>query len=184
MDKKQKQRLRFYRKARRRANKVLAKRHELEHEKQVHEMRKETSQELKNRYTLELTTIAQESGILPMAELAALQCGGLLTQDVNYYIYYGPATSSLQQTAEIAQHGELRASYMALRITWGESETVNEVEIRVHKNGLITFHNSYLPLFRFVWRRNHQLLQKMLTSALEHPRQRTAPVKSGAQISK
>lgn len=180
MDKKQKKQLRFYLKARRRADKVLAKRRELEREKQVHEMRKETNQELKTRYTLELTTIAQESGILPMAELAALQCGGMLLQEVSYYVYYGLATSSLQQTAEIAENGELRASYLALRITWGEPEPSNEVEIRVHKNGLITFHNSYLPLFRFVWRRNPQLLQKMLTSALEHPRQHTGPIKTGA----
>ncbi len=179
MDKKQKEQLRILLKARRRANKVLAKRHELEREKQVYQARKETNEELKNRYILELTTIAQESGILPMAELAALQCGGLLTQDVSYYIYYGLATSSLQQTAEIAEHGELRATYLALRITWGEPECMNEVEIRVHKNGLVTFHNSYLPLFRVVWQRYPQLLQKMLTSALEHPRQRTAPVKNG-----
>lgn len=180
MNRKQKEELQLLLKARRRADRVLAKRRQAEQEKLAHKMRREASQELMQKYTRELTALAQKSGILGLAETAALQLGASLTQEVSYHVYYGMATSSLQQTFEIAERGELRASYLALRILWGQPEALKEAEIRVYPKGRITFHNSLLPVFPFFWRHNPQILQKMLASALEHPHPPSAPLQTGA----
>lgn len=170
MDQKQKERLRVLLKARKRADKVLAQRREVERKKQDRDKRLEANQELMKQYTQELTALAQESGILSMAEQAALRCGGSLAQEVSCYIYYGISGSSFQNALGAAHPGELRASHLALRITWEEVGVSNEAEIWVHKKGQITFHNSFLPIFPFIWRRNPRLLQKMLASAMKHPR--------------
>src|SRR5512133_2454100 len=147
MDQKQKERLRILLKARKRADKVLAGRREAERKRLEHNQRKQANQVLMQQYTSELTALAQESGILAVAEQAAHLCGGALAQEVSYYIDYGLSSTNLHQAILDAAQGELRASHLALRITWGESGALKEVEIQVHKNGLITFHNSPLPIF-------------------------------------
>jgi hypothetical protein len=75
------------------------------------------------------------------------------------------------------ERGELRAAYLALKFSWEEAGALNEVEIRVHKQGQITFQHCLLPIFRFVWRRKPEWLQIMFTRALEHPRRMLAPAK-------
>lgn len=179
MDKKQKERLRFLLKARKRADKVLAERREAVRKKQEHDQLLEANQALMKQYTLELTNLAQDSGILSMAEQAALLRGGSMVQQVSYYVDYGLNSSRLVQTYAVAEHGDLRASHLALRITWEETGTMNEVEVRVHKKGQITFHNFFLPIFPFIWRGHPQVLQKLLASALDHPVHPTGLPKTG-----
>lgn len=178
MDRKQKEQLRVLLKARKRADKVLALRQEAVLKKQNHDKRLKASQELKKQYTQELTALAQESGILALAEQAALQRGGSLAKEVSYYLNYGLSGSSFPNPLGIAGQGELRAAHLALRIRWEADGACYEAEIRVHKNGMVTFHNSRLPVFPFIWRRRAQLLQKMLDSALKHPRPRCEKVLS------
>lgn len=178
MNRKQKDELRFLLKARKRADKVLAKRREAEQKKLDYKMAKETNQELMERYSRELTALAQESGILAMAEQAAQDRNGNLVQQVSYYIYYGLSTNNLQRNVEISGRGELRAAYLALHIIWGQPDEMKEAEIRVHKNGQITFHTFVLPVFPFFWRRYPQLVRNMLTKALENPRPPSVPVKT------
>lgn len=177
MDRKQKEELRFLLKARKRADKVLAQQREDAQKKLDYKMRKEANHELMEQYTQELTALARESGILAMAEQAALALGGSLTKQVSYYIDYGFSTSSLQHILAIEDQGKLRASHLALRIIWGQTDALLEAEIRVHQNGQITYHNCILPVFPFFWRHYPQLLKKMFTSALEHPRPSSEPVK-------
>jgi hypothetical protein len=169
MDRKQKERLRFYLKARKRADKVLTSRREAQQQKLDHEQRLQSNQELRKQYAQELTALAQESGILSMAEQAALTRRGSLAQEVSYYVFYGLSSSSMQHATGVGTQGELRASHLALRITWEEAGMMKQVEIRVHKKGYITFHNSFLPILPFIWRVYPQVLQKMLASALSHP---------------
>ncbi|PKO16355.1 MAG: hypothetical protein CVU39_08300 [Chloroflexi bacterium HGW-Chloroflexi-10] len=179
MDRKQKEKLRFLLKARKRADKVLAKRLEAEQKKRDIKTRKEANQELIKQFTEELTVLAQECGILALVRQAALDRGGNLAQQVSYYMDYGFSTSRLQQhVLELENQGVLRASYLTLRISWGQPDTLYVAEIRVYKNRQIRFHNFILPVFPFIWRRNPRLLQKMLTKALEHPRQYFAQVKT------
>ncbi len=177
MDRKQKERLRFYLKARKRADQVLEKQREIKRKKLDHEKRLETNHELMRQYTQELTALAQQSGILSMAEQAALQRGGSLAQEVSYYMDYGLNSSNLQHVTGIADQGVLRASHLALRITWEQDGESNEVEARVHKTGSITFHNFFLPVLPIIWRWKPQLLQMMLTRALQHPRAPSGPAK-------
>ncbi len=177
MDRKQKEKLRFLLKARKRADKVLAKRREAERKKLEHDQRMQANQALVKEYTRQLTALAQDSGILSLAEQAALQRGGSLSQAVSCYIHYGLSSSSLQHATGVGSPGELRASHLALRIIWEESGASKEMEIRVHANGSITFHNSFLPVFPFVWRSSPQLLQKMFAYALNHPGSPAIPSK-------
>lgn len=182
MDRKQKERLRFLLKARRRANKVLAARREAALKKQDHDQRLKANQELKKQYTQDLSTLAQESGILALAEQAALQRGGSLAQEVSYYVYYGLSSSSFQNPLGITNRGELRASHLALKITWPEAGVLNEVEVRVHKNGMITFHNFLLPIFPFLWRRFPRIMQILLNRAQAYPAHPAVPVKMGKKL--
>lgn len=170
MDRKQKEQLRILLKARKRADKVLAGRREVARKKLEHDQRKQANQALMEQYTRELTALAQQSGILSLAEQAAHLRGGNLAQEVSYYIDYGLSSNHLHQALMDENQGNLCASHLALRITWGEAGALKEVEIRVHKNGLITFHYSPLPIFPIIWRHYPQVLEKMLASALNHPR--------------
>ncbi len=170
LDAKQKQELQILLRSRKRANRTLAKRRAMERERQDWLARRENNLNLQTRYMQHLTEIARESTLLPMLEVAALQLGAHLTREVSYYLYFGFTTAALQFTKEVAREGKLRASYLDLRLTWDGGNHTNEAEIRIHMNGLITFHNSLIPIFRFVWRGHPDLLQKMLASALEHPR--------------
>lgn len=178
MDRKQKEQLRFFLKARKRAEKVLAERREAEQKKQDRKMRQEASQERMRQYSQDLILLAEESGLLAMAERAASERNGALKKQVSYYVDYGYSTNSLQKTVLPEEQGQLRASHLSLRITWGLPDALNEVEIRIHKSAQITFHNCILPLFPFIWRRNPQLLHRMFLRALEHPRQIAGPVKA------
>lgn len=177
MNRKQKEQLRFLLKARKRADKVLAERREAKLKKLDHERRLEANQELKKQYTQDLTALAEESGVLAMARNAALQRGGDMTQQLSCYVDYGINSSRLVQTYAVAEHGELRPSHLAVRVTWEESGIVNEVEVRVHRKGQITFHNSFLPVFRFVWHRYPRLLHYLFDSALAHPTCSSLPTK-------
>jgi hypothetical protein len=179
MDRRQKERLRFLLKARKRADKVLAERREVVLKKQERKQRLEANQELMKQYTQELTVLAQESGILTLAEQAAARCGGSLAQEVSYFVYYGLSSSSFQNALGVADQGELRASHLALRINWQRDSVLNEAEILVHKNGQITFHNCLLPIFPFVWRSYPHLLETMLASAMNHPRPPAPLAKKG-----
>jgi len=180
MDQKQKEELRILLKSSRRAKKVLAKRRAADRERRVQKMRQMSNFELMNQYSEELDELAQECSILPMIEIAALQLGAQLKREVSYYLYYGLGVSNLQQTDEVAKTGQIRASYLSLKLIWGETDVLNEAEVRVHLNGLVTFHNTPLPIFHFVWKRNPQILQRMLALALEHPRHRPAEAKTRA----
>lgn len=177
MDRKQKEQLRFLLKARKRADKVLAKRREAERIKQEHQNRLANNQELMKQYAQQLTDLARECGMLSMAEGAALQRGGSLAQDMSYYVDYGMSSSNLQHAIGVADKGVLCASHLALRITWEAGGALNEAEIRVHKNGSITFHNNILPVFPLIWRIYPAILQKMLASAMNHPHTPAAPPK-------
>jgi len=153
----------------------MAKQRAFERERLDRSKRRETNLTLMNEYTQKLTEIADQSNLLPMIEIAALQLKAHISRQVNYYLYYGLGASSLQQTEEVAREGQLRATYLSLKVTWEVPQIINEAEIRVHMNGLITFHNSLIPIFLFVWRHNPELLQRMLSSALEHPHQHPVP---------
>lgn len=177
MDRKQKERLRFYLKARKRADKVLAKRREAERKKLESCQRKEANQELIKQYTQDLNALAQESGILAMVEKAAAVRKGSLSQEVCCYVDYGLNSSSLEQAIMDSNRGKLRASHLALTITWESTGGLNEAEVRVHKNGQITFHHNPLPIFPFLWRKYPHLLQRMIDGALHHPRPALLPAK-------
>lgn len=177
MDRKQKEQLRFYLKARKRADKVLAKQHETKQKKIDHDRRKEANQELLQAYTRDLNGLAQESGILSMAEQAARSRGGSLSQEVSCYVDYGLNSSCLQQAIMDSNQGKLCVSHLALQITWESAGILNEAEIRVHKNGQITFHHIPLPVFSFIWKRYPQLLQQMLDGSIKHPRPASLPAK-------
>lgn len=176
MDQKQKQEL----KASKRADKLLAEQQQVEREKQDYQQRITANIALKKQFTQDLTAIAQESGILALAEEAADTRGGRLVQEVSYFVDYGTAACCVPANVVDTRSGKLRAGYLALRITWEENGQMNEVEIQLAPNGQITFHNSLLPVFAFIWRRNPQILQTMLGSALEHPRTATSP--AGADV--
>jgi hypothetical protein len=87
-----------------------------------------------------------------------------------YYLYFGLDLDALNQFEEVGREGKLRTAYLDLFLTWNSGNQTNEAEIRVHMNGLITFHNRMIPVFTFVWRNHPQVLQKMLDRALENPR--------------
>jgi len=177
MDRRQKEELRFLLKARKRAEKVLAARREAEQKKLEYKLRKDANQELMKQYREELTSLAEECGILAMAEQAAAQRGGSVSQQVSYYLDYGMVSSSVEHILVMEERGELRAAYLVLKFSWQEAGVLNEVEIRVHKHGQITFQHCFLPIFRFVWRCKPEWLQKMFTRALEHPRRVLASAK-------
>lgn len=170
MDDRQKKELQILLKSRKRGNKILARQRELRREQTEHHLHLEKNLALMEQYTQKLTTIAGECGLLQMVEKAAQYCNGTLLQKVSYYVDYGLAASSLALTDDVTEAGELKASYLALRITWGEPESMKEVEIHVHLNGMVTFHNSWLPVFRFVWRHSPSILKNRLANALQHPR--------------
>ncbi len=179
MDRKQKEQLRFYLKARKRADKVLEARREALQKKQDHARRSEANQALLARYTGELTALAEACGILRLARQAADARGGSLRQEVSYYMDYGMANSNFQR-AFTEDTGQLRASHLTLRITWIDGDAVKTAEIRVHANGQVRFHNkSWLPVLPVMWRWRPQLLHAMLDSALNHPRTENPPAKSG-----
>lgn len=173
MDQKQKEQLRVLLEARKRAEKVLAKQHEAQRKKQEYEKHRMVNQELIDQYTRELTVLAQACGILPLAEEAACQRGGKLTCKLACYLDYGFKNNELQRTLAAVEQGtlrgQLRPSHLELWITWNEGNLAREVEIRVHTKGQVTFHNSLLPIFPFLWRRYPHLLEKMLNRALQHP---------------
>lgn len=173
MDQKQKQELRFLLKARKRAEKVLAEQEKARQEKLNYEARKEANRRLMEQYAQELTVLARQSGILDLAEQAALKREGRLIQQLGCYVDYGLSTSCMQRALVAAEEGnqaELRAAYLSLRIVWGQPEALKEAEIRVHRGKYITFHHLPLPIFPFIWRLNPQLLPYMLEAALAHPR--------------
>ncbi len=172
MDRKQKEQLRFYLKARKRADKVLEARREALQKKQDHARRSEANQALLTRYTEELTALAEACGILRLARQAAEARGGSLRQEVSYYMDYGMANSNFQR-AFTEDTGQLRASHLALRISWMEGDGLKTAEIRVYANGQVRFHNSWLPVLPVMWRWRPKLLHAMLDSALIHPQ--TAP---------
>lgn len=181
MDKKQKEELRILLKSRKRAQKVLAQRREVEQKRLEYKMQKEANQELIKKYTEELNTLAQECGIQTLAEQAAHERSGSLLKRVSYYIYFGPGIDFFRHSLEFEEYGELRASHLSIRILWKQPDHEwVEVEIRVHKNGQITFHNSIFPVFPFIWRQNPKLLNKMLVNALQHPRPATEPLPRNA----
>jgi len=171
MNQKQKDQLRTLLKARKRAEKVLAARHEAEEKKQQYQQRKAANQELIRQYTQELDALAQESGILTLAEQAAAERGGMLEHKVSFYKDYGMASSRMQHYVTSPDHGELRVSHLAIRVIWGEPGALKEAEVRIHRKGLITFHNFVLPVLPLVWRRRPGLLLTLLNRALDHPRQ-------------
>lgn len=177
MDRKQKERLRFLLKARKRADKVLSARREAQRKKQEHAQRTQANQDLLRRYTSELNLLAEQCGILILAEQAASLCGAELAQNVSYYMDYGLSDSNFQRAFVEEKSGELKVSHLAIRVIWQEAGDLLEAEIRVHKNGQVTFHNSFIPVFPFIWRRYPHVLQKMLTSAMQHPRPCSAPCK-------
>ena len=170
MDEKQKRELKILLRSRRRAKRMLAKRNILDRERKERLNRRERNLLLKNQYSQRLNELANESTILPMLEAAEQYLGACLTRTVSYYLYFGFGLLALQQTEEVAQESQLRAAYLDLLLTWNSGNQVNETEIRVHMNGLITFHNSLIPIFRFVWRNHPEVLQRMLDSALRNPR--------------
>ena len=177
MDRKQKERLRFYLKARKRAEQVLAARRAAEQQKLEYQQRKEASQDLQERYTEQLTALAQECGVMALAEAAARERAGSLTCRVSFYLDYGIASSHLQHAIGLKDQAVLRASHMVLAIRWDAQGTPREAEIRVYPKGYITFHNSFVPVYPFVWRRFPGVLRKMLEWALAHPTDAPAPVK-------
>jgi hypothetical protein len=170
MERKQKEQLRTLLKARRRANKVLAERREAQQKKLERAKRIETNQERKQQFTQQLTLLAEQSGILYLAEQAALLRGGSLSKELSCYVDYGLSSSCLQQACMDAAQGELKPSHLALFIRWEASGAPQEVEVRVHKNGEITFHNSPVPILPVLYRFFPHLLHVMLDSALAHPR--------------
>ena len=174
MDQKQKEKLRVLLEARKRADKVLAERREAERKKQDHRERLAANQELMKQYAQALTALAQQSGVLALAEQAAQQRGGRLKKEVGYYIDYGFSSSNLQRalvaSEEGKDQGKLKASHLGLRIIWDEAGEAKEAEVRMHRSGQITFHNLLLPVFPFLWRAFPRLLERMMESALKHPR--------------
>jgi hypothetical protein len=178
MDRKQEENLRVLLEGRKRAEKVLAKRHEEEQKRLDEKIRQSANQEVLDRYTEKITELAQESGILAMVEQAVLDRKARLVKQAGYYVDYGFATSRLQAyILQLEDQGKLRVAYLALRIIWQEAALHNEVEVRVYLNGQITFHDWFLPVFPIFWRREPNLLQKRFTRALEHPRQKANPPK-------
>jgi hypothetical protein len=180
LDARQKKELQILMKSRRRAKRILAKRRSLDRERQKRLDHRERNLLLKIEYSEHLTKLTQESTLLPMLEAAAQQLGARLTQEVSYYLYYGFGMFALQQTEEVASQSELRAGYLVLRLTWERENRINEAEIRIHMNGLITFHNSWIPIFRFVWGSRPWILHRMLDSALANPRSK--PLVSTSRI--
>lgn len=170
MDRKQKQQLRIFLRARKRAEKVLAERRALQQERVERNLQKATNQELMQQYTQAFTALAERSGILALAEQAAREHNGSLTTKMGYYLDFGVHTSRLHRTVMTYKDGVLRASHLSIFIEWGEGKDRHEVEIRYNKDHAITFHNSYLPVFSLIWKHFPKVLPKMLADAMAHPR--------------
>ncbi len=170
MDRKQKEELRILLKARKRADKVLAARREAAQEKLDRSMRKAANQDLMQEYTRAFTARAEKCGILALAEDAARQVNGCFFTKMNYYIDYGVNTSHLTGVFFAYKDGVLRASFLSLFILWDEGKAKCEVEIRLNKNGAITFHHSPWPIFPILWKHFPQVLPKMLAQAMQNPR--------------
>ncbi len=170
MDRRQKEELRFLLKARKRANKFLAERREIEQEKLDRKLHKAANQELMRQYTQELTGLAEKSGILALARQASQAVGGSLSTKMGYYIDYGMNTSHLSGTFFTYKDSVLRASHLSVIINWEKGLEKAEIEIRVSRNGVITFHNSPLPIIPLVWTHFPKVLSKMLAAAMAHPR--------------
>lgn len=169
MDRKQKEELRFLLKARKRANKFLAERRELEQEKLNRKLQKAANQELMRQYTQELTNLAEQSGILALAEKASQSVHGNLSTKTSFFLDYGMNTSHLGGAFLTYKDGMLRASHLSIFVRWTRGLEEVEIEIHVNKNGVITFHNSPLPIIPFVWKHFPKVLPKMLASAMAHP---------------
>jgi len=137
---------------------------------QEDQARKDAVQAVKDRYTHELTGLAQESGLLALAGQMAFERGGSLAQEVSYYVDYGHSPSCVPPNLVSGVPGNLCASHLVLRITWEPQDALLEAEVYIHKNGQVTFHNNPVPVFAFIWRRAPGLLPNMLKSAVEHPR--------------
>lgn len=169
MNRKQKEQLRFYQNARKRADKVLAERREAQQKKLENAQRVEENRLLLERYTHDLTDLAQQSGILELVRAAALEMDGMFTSEVNCYVDYGISSSAFQRVLLETQRGTLKVAYLALRVRWPEGDLWNQVEVHVFPDGRITFHQFLLPVFPFFWRRNTRLLKFLMEDALRRP---------------
>ena len=176
MDPKQEKQLQILLKARNRANKILAKQHKAREdaEKQrIHYL--ENWQSLRDHGKL-LLDISRECGLYTLMEAAAKDHGGKLIKEVNYFVDYGPGARYLAQTKEFQNIFVYRTTYLALIIQWEEAGLLKELEVRVRRNGLVTFHNSRFPVFRFMWVKNPDILRRKLENALLRPRNLRLPV--------
>lgn len=170
MDRKQKEQLRILLRARKRAEKVLAERRALQQEKLERNLQKAANQELMQQYGQTFAALAERSGILALAEQAARERNGRMTTKMSYYLDFGIHTSRLHRAVMTYKDGVLRASHLSIFVNWGEGKGRQEVEIRYNKNHAITFHNSHVPVFSFIWKHFPKVLPKMLADAMAHPR--------------
>jgi hypothetical protein len=170
MDRKQKEQLRILLQARKRADKVLAERRAIQQEKLDRKLQKEANQELMQQYSRDFMELAERSGILQLAEQAARRHNGSVTTRMGYYLDFGFNIGRLQRAMMTYRDGVLRASHLGIFITWFEGQEKRQVEIRYNKNHAITFHNSRLPVFSFLWKHFPKILPKMLADAMANPR--------------
>ncbi len=176
MDRKQKEQLHTLLKARKRADKFLAERRAVQQEALERDMRKAANQELMQQYTLTFTRFAEQSGILALAEQAAREHDGCVTTKMSYYLDFGINTSRIHRAVMTFRDSVLRASHLGIFISWSEGQQKCEAEIRYTKNHIITFHNSRLPVFSFIWKNFPKVLPRMLADAMAHPRAPEPPI--------
>jgi len=170
MDRKHKEQLDFLLKARKRAEKVLAERQAAEKVKLTRQEMKAANQESIRQWTASYTAKAARSGILALAEQAAKDRGGHLFTRMSCWIDYGMSTSRYRTAILKTEDGKLRPAHLAINIVWDAGENKKEVEIRIHRFGTVSFHHSILPVYPFIWKVFPAALEKMLASALAHPR--------------
>jgi len=170
MDRKQKEQLDFLLKARKRSEKVLAERHAAEQAKLTRQEMKAANQESIRQWTAAYTAKAARSGILALAEQAAKDRGGHLFTRMSCWIDYGMSTSRYRTAILKTEDGKLRPAHLGIFIVWDSGENKKEIEIRIHRFGTVSFHNSILPVYPFIWKYFPAALEKMLASALAHPR--------------
>ncbi len=170
MDRKQKEQLQTLLKARKRADKFLAERRAIQEEALERELRKAANQELMKQYTQTFTSLAEQSGILALAEQAAREHDGCVTTRMSYYRDFGINTSRMHRAVMTFRDSVLRASHLGIFISWSVGQEKYEAEIRYTKDHIITFHNSRLPVFSFIWKNFPKVLPRMVADAMAHPR--------------
>ncbi|MRR31730.1 hypothetical protein EG834_15675 [bacterium] len=170
MERKQKDQLRILLEARKRADKVLAARRAVEQEKLDRQSMKAANQESIRQWTESYTAKAARSGILALAEQAAAERNGHLFTRMSCWIDYGMSTSRYRTAILSTKDGKLRPAHLAIMVVWDSAEGKKEIEIRIHRFGTVSFHNSILPVYPFIWKHFPAALQKMLANALAHPR--------------